>query len=73
MLISAGMNLVELIDLMGETTTPGNGTVRADLTQAELLRSLLARDFAGKDTDQIDDGTWHAYCCAVAPEESTAY
>jgi hypothetical protein len=67
--ISAEMNLVELIGLMGETTSLSNGTVRADLTQAEELRDLLVRDFGGQDTAQIADGTWHAYCCAVAPSE----
>lgn len=34
------------------------------------MHDLLVRDFNDSDTDSISDATWHAYCCAVEPNEA---
>ena len=66
MRIAPDMDLNELVPLMGVSARHGPAT----LSQASDLRDLLVRDFAGKDTNDIEGSTWHLYCCSVDPAES---
>lgn len=71
MKVHADMDLPRLVSLMGERHGIGRLTSRsASIQEARELRDLLVRDFNGSDTDSIDGATWHAYCCAVDPNEA---
>jgi hypothetical protein len=72
MLISLNMPIIELIELMGETTKLGQSSRRANVQEAEDLRDLLVRDFSGRDTKDIADGVWMTYCCALDPEQHSS-
>lgn len=71
MKIHSGMDLSELVSLMGRRVTLGSAPRMATLQEASDLRHLLVRDFRGKDTDDIDCVRWNLYCCAVDPDEQT--
>ncbi|ODP35132.1 hypothetical protein A9762_12310 [Pandoraea sp. ISTKB] len=70
MRIHAGMDLVELIPLMGKRARPGYVGL-ASMQEASDMRQLLVRDFDGEDTNDIEGHTWHLYCCAVDPSEQS--
>lgn len=71
MKIEENMNLDELLSLMGKTVFSG-GERFPTLDHATHLRELLVRDFADKDTTEIDGATWDLYCCTVDPVENEA-
>lgn len=63
MRIHAEMNLDELASLMDPYS--GAGSCRTPAWIAEYARDLLVRDLDGKDTSEISDDQWNAYCDAV--------